>query len=155
MAQMGMLAWLPYLTADLGAIGGGWASGRLVARGWNPIRARLAVMLPFACLMPLSLLIDRSDSWLAITIICVVTFSHMAWKTNQNTLTNDVYPKAVIGTASGMLAFGTGLGGTLFTWLTGFLVESFGYGAVFLLMSVLHPISYVVTQRLVRRPLAP
>jgi len=155
MTQMGMLAWLPYLTADLGAIGGGWASGRLVARGWNPIRARLAVMLPFACLMPLSLLIDRSDSWLAITIICVVTFSHMAWKTNQNTLTNDVFPKAVVGTASGMLAFGTGLGGTLFTWLTGLLVESFGYGSVFLLMSVLHPISYVVTQRLVRRPLAP
>jgi sugar phosphate permease len=79
----------------------------------------------------------------------------MAWKTNQNTLTNDVYPKALIGTASGMLAFGTGLGGTLFTWLTGFTVEWFGYGAVFMLMSVLHPISYVVTQRLVRRPLTP
>ncbi|MFO0190070.1 MAG: MFS transporter [Planctomycetia bacterium] len=155
MAQMGMLAWLPYLTADLGAVGGGWASGRLVARGWNPIRARLAVMLPAALLMPLSLLIDRSDSWLAITIICAVTFAHMAWKTNQNTLTNDVYSKAVMGTAAGMLAFGTGLGGTLFTWLTGVLVESFGYGAVFLLMGLLHPLSYVVTQRLVRRPLAP
>lgn len=34
----------PYLAADLGAIGGGWASGRLVARGWDPIRARLAVI---------------------------------------------------------------------------------------------------------------
>jgi len=103
--------------------------------------------------MPLSLLIDRADSWLAIALICVVTFSHMAWKTNQNTLTNDVYPKALVGTASGMLAFGTGLGGTLFTWLTGWIVESFGYGAVFLLMSVLHPISYAVTRWLVRRPL--
>jgi ACS family hexuronate transporter-like MFS transporter len=153
MAQMGMLAWMPYLAADIGAIGGGWASGRLVARGWDPIRARLAMMLPFACLMPLSLLIDRSDSWAAIALICVITFSHMAWKTNQNTLTNDVFPKALVGTASGMLAFGTGLGGTLFTWLTGFLVESFGYGSVFLLMSVLHPISYIVTQWLVRRPL--
>ena len=155
MMEMGLIAWMPYLAADLGAIGGGWASGRLVARGWDPIRARLAVMLPFAFAMPLSFIIDRSDSWLAIVIICVVTFSHMAWKTNQNTLTNDVFPKTVVGTASGMLALGTGLGGTLFTWLTGFLVESFGYGSVFLLMGVLHPISYVVTQRLVRRPLAP
>ena len=155
MAEMGMIAWMPYLAADVGAIGGGWLSGRLVARGWDPIRARLAVMLPFACLMPLSLFIDRTESWVTIALICVVTFSHMAWKTNQNTLTNDVYPKALIGTASGMLAFGTGLGGTLFTWLTGFTVEWFGYGAVFMLMSVLHPISYVVTQRLVRRPLTP
>jgi len=155
MAQMGMLAWLPYLAADVGAIGGGWASGRLVVRGWDPIRARVAVMLPVACVMPLSLLIDRSDSGLAITIICLITFSHMAWKTNQNALTNDVFPKAVVGTASGMLAFGTGLGGTLFTWLTGFLVESFGYGSVFLFMSVLHPISYIVTQWIVRRPVTP
>ncbi|MCE9630560.1 MAG: MFS transporter [Planctomycetia bacterium] len=154
MAEMGMLAWMPYLTADLGALAGGWASGRLVARGQKPIRARLAVMLPCACVMPLSLAIDHAESrLLTLALICVVTFCHMAWKTCQNTLTNDVYPKAMIGTASGMLAFGTGLGGTLFTWLTGQVVEWTGYGAIFVVMAVLHPLSFWVTQRLVREPL--
>ncbi|NDH95091.1 MAG: MFS transporter, partial [Planctomycetia bacterium] len=43
MAQMGMLAWLPYLAADVGAIVGGWTSGRLVARGRRPIAARLTI----------------------------------------------------------------------------------------------------------------
>ena len=154
MAEMGMLAWMPYLAADLGALAGGWLSGRLVAAGRQPIAARLAVMLPFALVMPLSLAIDQvSSRGLTILLICCVTFSHMAWKTNQNTLTNDVFPRPMIGTVSGLLAFGTGLGGTLFTWLTGYVVEWFGYAAIFMLMAVLHPLSYVVTRWLVRRPL--
>ena len=154
MAEMGMLAWLPYLAADLGALAGGWMSGRLVAAGRDPIRARLAVMLPFAMVMPLSLAVNQVTSrWALIALVCAVTFSHMAWKTNQNTLTNDVFPKSMVGTVSGLLAFGTGLGGTLFTWMTGYVVEWFGYGAIFVVMAVLHPISYVITQRLVRRPL--
>jgi ACS family hexuronate transporter-like MFS transporter len=154
MTEMGMLAWLPYLAADLGAIFGGWASGRLIARGSVAIPARLAVMLPCGLVMPVSLAINQvSSRWLMLGLICAVTFAHMAWKTNQNTLTNDVFPKPVIGLVSGLLAFGTGLGGTLFTWLTGYVVAWFGYDAIFAVMAVLHPLSYLVTRRLVRQPL--
>ena len=154
MAQMGMLAWLPYLAADVGAIVGGWTSGRLVANGKPPIAARLAVMLPSAVVMPLSLAINNvTEQWQVIGLICTVTFAHMAWKTNQTTLTNDIYPKATIGTVSGILALGTGLGGTLFTWMTGYCIEWFGYGWIFLLMGLLHPVSFLVTAGLVRRPL--
>ncbi|MFM1996131.1 MAG: hypothetical protein RLZZ111_518, partial [Planctomycetota bacterium] len=75
MAEMGMLAWLPYLTADLGALCGGWLSGRLITAGRNAIPARMAVMLPFALIMPLSLFVNRVESrWLTLAIICVVTF---------------------------------------------------------------------------------
>ena len=155
MAEMGMLAWMPYLAADAGALTGGWISGRLVARGMDPLRARMAVMLPFAMVMPLSLAVNHAPTrTLTLALICAVTFSHMAWKTNQATLTNDVYPKPLIGTVSGILAFGNGLGGTLFTWMTGHVVQWFGYEAIFILMSVLHPLSYFIVRRLVRRPLA-
>ncbi|MEX0688451.1 MAG: hypothetical protein WD072_07280 [Pirellulales bacterium] len=85
-------------------------------------------------------------AWLVLGLICLVTFAHMAWKTNQTTLTNDVYPTATIGTVSGILAFGTGLGGTLFTWLMGYCVEWFGYGMTFVVMGLLHPLSYLVTR---------
>ena len=153
-AEMGMLAWLPYLSADIGALAGGWISGRLVASGRNAIGARMSVMLPFALLMPLSLAVHRAPSRpLTIGLICLITFSHMAWKTNQSTLTNDVFPKQLIGKVSGLLAFGTGLGGTLFTWLTGRMIEAFGYESIFLLMSVLHPLAFVVMRWLVRNPL--
>lgn len=155
MAEMGMLAWMPYLAADAGALTGGWLSGRLVARGMDPLRARMACMLPFAMAMPLSLAVNHAPSrTLTLTLICLVTFSHMAWKTNQATLTNDVFPKPLIGAVSGILAFGNGLGGTLFTWMTGYVVQWFGYEAIFALMSVLHPLSYFIVRRLVRQPLA-
>jgi ACS family hexuronate transporter-like MFS transporter len=154
MAEMGMLAWMPYLAADLGALFGGWCSGKLVSGGRPPLSARLRVMLPCAVLMPLSLAVNHAPSrTLTLSLICVVTFAHMAWKTNQATLTNDVFPRHLVGSVSGILAFGTGLGGTLFTWLTGRLIQNFGYESVFLLMSVLHPLSYLITRHLVRAPI--
>jgi MFS transporter, ACS family, hexuronate transporter len=152
-SEMGMLAWMPYLAADLGAIAGGWLSGQLVASGRAAVSARLTIMLPFAMLMPVSFLIHHASSrWLTIGLICVVTFSHMAWKTNQNTLTNDVFPKQRVGSISGILAFGTGLGGTLFTWLTGRIVQHAGYELVFIFMGVLHPLSYLICRSLLSRP---
>jgi len=155
MVEMGMLAWIPYLSADLGALFGGWLSGRLVARGRPVLSSRFAVMLPCALLMPVSLAIHHAPSRaVTIALICVVTFAHMAWKTNQNTLTNDLFPKHLIGATSGLLAFGTGLGGTLFIWMTGHVVQGYGYGAIFIIMGLLHPISYLITRRFVRQPIA-
>jgi ACS family hexuronate transporter-like MFS transporter len=156
MAEMGMLAWLPYLSADLGALAGGWLSGRLVASGHPPLEARMRVMLPLALLMPLSMAVNHASSRpVIIGLICVVTFAHMAWKTNQNTLTNDIFPRSMIGSVSGLLAFGTGLGGTLFTKLTGHVVQGFGYELIFIVMGMLHPISYLLMRRFVRQPLQP
>jgi len=155
MLEMGMLAWIPYLAADLGALFGGWLSGRFIAKGRPVLSARLSVMLPCAALMPVSLAIHQTQSRaVTVGLICVVTFVHMAWKTNQNTLTNDLFPRHLIGATSGLLAFGTGLGGTLFVWMTGHVVQGFGYGAIFVIMGLLHPASYLITRRFVRQPVA-
>lgn len=153
MVEMGMIAWLPYLTADLGAFGGGFASGWLVKRGWQPLRARKALLLPCAVLMPLSLLVPGSSSTMAIVIISVVTFAHMAWKTNLMTITNDIYPVGVIGSISGIIAFGSGIGGTLFTNMTGQMVQHYSYTAIFIIMGFLHPIAYLLIRWLVKTPL--
>jgi ACS family hexuronate transporter-like MFS transporter len=153
MAQIGLLAWLPYLTADAGSIAGGLLSGWLVRRGWTALRARRAGMWPFALMMPLSIFIPHaSSSTLALAIISLVTFAHMAWKTNQMTVTNDIYPVQVVGSVSGLTAFGNGLGGAAFTWLTGQVVQHFSYDAIFFIMAFLHPAAYIVFRLLVKRP---
>ncbi len=153
MVQMGMLAWLPYLTADLGSFGGGLLSGWLVRRGWEPLRARKVVLLPFAMVMPLSYFIPDAPAAGAMAIISLVTFAHMGWKTNLMTITNDIYPARVVGSVSGVIAFGSGLGGTLFTSLTGQMVQHYSYTVVFVIMCFLHPISWVIVRLLVREPL--
>lgn len=152
MVEMGLLAWLPYLTADLGSVAGGLASGALVRRGVPAVKSRLAIMTPAALLMPVSVLIAYSQSTaVAMAIICLVTFSHMAWMTNLTTVTNDLYPKQVVGSVSGIAAFGNGLGGALFTALTGYVVQYFSYDAIFIVMGFLHPAALLLFRVLVGR----
>jgi ACS family hexuronate transporter-like MFS transporter len=150
MIQMGMLAWLPYLTADLGAFGGGIASGWLIKNGHDPVRARRRALLPCALIMPISFLVPGSSSTMALVLISIVTFAHMAWKTNLMTLTNDIYPVGVVGSVSGIIAFGSGIGSTLFTNLTGQVVQHHSYTAIFVIMGVMHPLSYLFVRFLVR-----
>jgi ACS family hexuronate transporter-like MFS transporter len=155
MAEMGMLAWLPYLTADAGSIFGGLLSGYLVKRDWPVLKARGAGMLPFALMMPLSVFIAFTPSTaVTLLIICLVTFAHMAWKTNLMTLTNDIYPTRVVGSVSGLTAFGNGLGGAIFTWLTGHIVQHFSYNVIFVIMGFLHPAANVIFLLLVRGPIS-
>ena len=141
---------MPYLAADIGAIAGGLFTGWLVKRGVPPVRARSIGMLPFAALMPLSVLIPGTGSNGALALICVVAFAHMAWKTNLQTVTNDVFPVSIVGTVAGIIAFGSGLGGSLFTWLTGWTVQNVSYDAIFIVMGFLHPISYFIFRSLMR-----
>ncbi len=151
MQQMGLLVWLPYAFADLGSVVGGWLSGHLIKRGWNVLKARTACMLPFAMVMPLSVLIPwTSSSVIAMTVISIVAFSHMGWMTNLTTVTNDIYPRPVVGSVAGMAAFGNGLGGAVFTWATGQIVQHFNYDAIFVIMGFLHPISFLLYRYLVR-----
>ena len=148
---IGLTTWVPFLTADLGAIAGGWLSGRLIRRGMAPVQARKWVMLPAAAVMPLSLIVPTSDSSvIAVAAICVVTFAHMAWKTNLMTMTNDVYPTAVVGSAAGIVGLGSSLGGVIFTGITGVVVERYSYAAIFFVMAFLHPIALVVLHALAR-----
>ncbi len=156
MIQVGLLAWLPYLSADIGAIFGGLLSGWLVKRRWPVLRARSAGMLPFALLMPVSIWVAFTpSSTVALLLICLVTFSHMAWKTNLMTLTNDLYPRSVVGSVAGIAAFGNGLGGALFTGLTGFVVERFSYDLIFIIMGFMHPVAFLLFRLFVKGSVDP
>jgi MFS transporter, ACS family, hexuronate transporter len=107
-------------------------------------------LLPCALIMPISFLVPGSSSTMALVLISIVTFAHMAWKTNLMTLTNDIYPVGVVGSVSGIIAFGSGIGSTLFTNLTGQVVQHHSYTAIFIIMGVMHPLSYLFVRFLVR-----
>ena len=154
MVEIGLVAWMPYLTADIGSLLGGWASGRLVQKGMEPLKARKLTMLPCALMMPLGLLVAYSESSIvAVGTICLITFAHMAWKTNLMTMTNDIYPTAIVGSIAGIVGLGSGLGGTIFTRITGYVVEGYSYEAVFVIMAFLHPIALLVLHSMIKGPL--
>lgn len=152
MVEIGLVAWMPYLTADLGSILGGWASGLLIKRGTGVINARKWIMLPCASAMPLGLFVAFSDSSVvAVAMICVVTMAHMAWKTNLMTMTNDIYPTSIIGSVAGIVGLGSSLGGVIFTRITGYVVESYSYATIFIVMAFLHPIAFAIVHAVIKR----
>jgi ACS family hexuronate transporter-like MFS transporter len=151
LAEIGLISWMPYLAADLGSLGGGWLSGRLVAAGMPILNARRWTMAPFALLMPAGILVAYLPPAPALAVICLVTFSHMAWKTNLMTMTNDIFPTGIVGSAAGVVGLGSGLAGAISTPVVGRIVDAFGYEGVFWVMGFLHPVAMLLVIGLVRR----
>ena len=111
-------------------------------------------MVPAVAIMPLGVFVAWTPSAvLAVILICVVMFGHMAWKTNLVTMTNDIYPTRVVGALSGIVGLGSGFGGMLFTFAAGRIIDGMSYGVVFVIMGFLHPIALLIVLWLVRGPI--
>jgi ACS family hexuronate transporter-like MFS transporter len=153
MKQMGYVVWIPYLASDIGSIIGGWASGKLIQRGWDVLKARRFLMLISALLMPLGVFAGFVVSpWVAVGIISVVLMAHMSWKTNLATLSVDLYPRPVIGRVAGIVATGSGIGGALFISIAGSVIARWSYRPLFFVMGFLHLIGFAIVLWLVREP---
>jgi len=150
MAEIGLIAWMPYLTADVGAIAGGYVSGRLIDPKRTVLQARYIPMAVSAFLMPVSIAIAFTrSSAMAVALICMVTFCHMVWKTNLMTITNDIYPIQSVGSVAGIVSVGSGVGGVVFMNITGKIVEAFSYNTMFVIMGFLHPAAFLTCRWLV------
>ena len=126
LVQIGMFAWVPYVAADAGALGGGWLSGYLIANGWSVHRARQAVMVPAAVLMSAGILAALADSAaVALVLIAIVLFGFQSWIGNVQTMPSDIFPAEVVASVAGLGGLGAGAGAILFTLATGFIVDRF------------------------------
>ncbi len=150
--QVGRIAWIVYLAADLGCILGGYFSGLLIKRGFTPVRSRLWVMGIAAVLLPLSPLINSAPTPLmAVCIAGIAAFAHLTWQISLSTLVVDLYPKPVVGTVFGLVAAGSGFGGMVSTNLVGRAVTYWSYAPVFVVMGFLHPVAYLMITCLRKR----
>ncbi len=149
LVEVGRIAWMVYLAADLGCILGGYFSGLLIRRGIVPVRGRILVMMMAAALLPLSPFISAAPSAvMAVSIAAVAAFAHMAWLISLSTIIVDIYPKPLVGTVFGLVAAGSGFGGMLSSNLIGRTVTSFSYAPVFLIMGFLHPLVFLLIRTL-------
>lgn len=143
--EVGRIAWIVYLAADLGSLLGGWASGALIKRGMNTINARKRVMIAAACLLPLSPLVALAPSvYVALLVASIAAFAHLAWQVTLGVLIVDLYPQKLMATVFGVVAAGSGLGGLISTGIVGRLVTDYSYTPVFVLMGLLHPLALLL-----------
>lgn len=145
LAAVAATAWIVYLAADIGSVGGGWFSGRLIRRGMAPAKSRLTALAIAATLAPAGMLLSTGPAIpLTLAIAALVAFAHLIFQINLGTLVVDLYPTRVVATVFGFIAAGSGLGGMLSTPLVGELAQSGNYPMIFLLMGLLHPTAVLV-----------
>ncbi|WHU02123.1 MFS transporter [Sphingomonas sp. NIBR02145] len=138
-------AWIVYLAADIGSIGGGIFSGQLIKRGMTPPNSRLVGLGVAAVLAPVGMLISTNPGIeVTFALAALVAFAHLVFQINISTLVVDLYPTRVVATVFGIVAAGSGLGGIFSTQLVGRLAQSGNYGQIFLLMGCLHPLAMLI-----------
>jgi len=123
-----------YLIADVGSISGGWLSSGLLKRGWTTNRARKTAMLLMALLIVPTALAPRAGSmWTAVLIVALAAAAHQGWSANVYTLASDMFPPSAVASVSGIGGFAGAMGGVLFQWLTGRILDATGgnYASIF------------------------
>jgi MFS transporter, ACS family, hexuronate transporter len=107
------------------SIWGGSLSGTLLKRGWSITRARKTSMFIFAlCVLPI-LWVTRVGDWPAVLLIGLAGAAHQAWSANLFTTTSDLFAKKDVGTIVGLGGMAGAMGGMLFPWFSGRLLDQF------------------------------
>ncbi|HEV8509767.1 MAG TPA: hypothetical protein VGQ48_04885, partial [Gemmatimonadales bacterium] len=134
LAQVALPLITVYVIADVGSIGGGWLSSGLIKRGWTVNRARKTAMLLMAlAIVPTALAPRAGSMWGAVLIVSVAAAAHQGWSANVYTLASDMFPPGAVASVSGIGGFAGAMGGVLFQWLTGRILDATGgnYASIF------------------------
>lgn len=102
--QIGYFAWVPFVGAAIGSLGGGWASGYLIKKGWTVNKARKTVILigNLICLPALVLTAYASTPLTAVLLIAVILFGFQVSINNIQTLPSDFLTGKSVGSLAGL-----------------------------------------------------
>ncbi len=153
LALIGLLAWIPFLFADIGSLVGGGTSSLLLRKGWPVDRARKAVMFTNALLVPIGVLTivsTRSDA-LALASISLIAFAFQGWIVNVQTLPSDCFPRQDVGSVAGIGGTAAGIASMGFTLLVGWIVDHFSYAPVYIIIGIMGPLGALLFATLMGR----
>lgn len=135
-----------YLLSDVGSVGGGWLSSRMMHRGASLNRARKTTMLICAlCAVPVAFAAYASNVWLAVAIIGLATAAHQGFSANLYAFPGDVFPRSAVGSVVGIGGMLGGIGGMIMAKYAGFVLDSIGtYTPIFVVAASAYLIALLV-----------
>lgn len=147
---------LIYCLADVGSIGGGWISSRLIARGWSVNAGRKTAMLVCAvCVVPVVFVTQVSSMWAAVWLVGLAAAAHQGWSANLFTTASDMFPKQAVGSMVGLGGMAGALGAMGILKLTGAILTATGsYTTLFIIAGSAYLVALTLMHLLVPR-LAP
>ena len=138
LAQIGKIGWIPFATAGLGNLAGGFLTLLMVRRGVSDQTARRISVLVFsACMVAAFPAAMVGSAAFSIALISTATFGYSGALANVLALPRDVYPKNAVASIWGLASMGSGFGGMVFSLATGWLVDHYSFKPVFALFGTL------------------
>lgn len=140
--QIGIFAWVPYVGAMIGSLGGGWLSGRLIGAGWSVDKARKVVITLGGAIMAPALLgaVLATDPVWAVVTIAFVLFGFQIAIGNIQTLPGDIFSGKSVGSVAGLGGMAAVAGTLITTWLVPSMTRE-SYAPIFILVAALVPAS--------------
>ncbi|HOK78611.1 MAG TPA: MFS transporter, partial [Verrucomicrobiota bacterium] len=143
--QIGDLVWIPFLALGISNAAGGWLSDRLIKRGLSALQARRAIMAAAALVTVASSFAGQVKTVpMALAMMSLLMFAHGFWITNYVTLIGDCFPKSAVATVMGFAGTVGAIGGILANTGTGWIVDKFSYGPLWLASGIMYPLAFVV-----------
>jgi MFS transporter, ACS family, hexuronate transporter len=154
-SDIGKYAWIPFLTQGIGILIGGFMSDWFLRRGMKIISARFTVMfIGMLCMCTGLLAAFQFNIFIVFFAISTATFGFGLWAPNMMTLCGEAFPRSVVGSVTGLSGMGAGFGGMVFTLLTGWTLDNFGYSPVLIAAGIIPILAVLVLYILFDRKLA-
>ena len=136
--QIGETAWIPFFTAALGNLAGGAIFSGLSRAGVGQATARRIAILIFSVLMTPAVFVGgMSSTEQCIALIATATFGYCGALANLLAVPGDVFPKGAVASIWGFASMGSGIGGMIFSLITGWLVDRYSFGPVFIVFGAI------------------
>jgi len=155
--SLGMMAkwlWIPYVFQGVGQLAGGYFSGYLIQRDFDPLLARKIGLSISIMLSPIALLSLRVSHISEILVILSVAMFGMGWwGANYNSALMDAIPQSSVSSVSGLAGTAGAISSVLVTWFTGYVVDRGSYAAAFWVNCMLMVLSVGSAWLLLRKPI--
>ncbi|HEX8308284.1 MAG TPA: MFS transporter [Allosphingosinicella sp.] len=142
-----------YIISDVGSVGGGWLSSKLIHRGWSVNKARKTAMLVCAlCVPPVMLAPGVESVWGAVLLIGLATAAHQGFSANLYTIPSDLFPRKAVGAIIGIGGTIGAVGGMFMAKFTGWVLDATGsYMPMFVIAGSSYLVALLVIHLLVPR----
>lgn len=140
--ELGWPLAIAFAGSGLGALFAGWASTRLLEKGYTPNRVRKGVMLVSALMVaPLPLVLALDSFWPVAMMVGVVMAGHQGFSLSIFSTITDVVPGAKVGQVTAFGAFMGNMGGVAISLVTGRVLDA---GLGFVPLFVFAAASYLI-----------
>jgi ACS family hexuronate transporter-like MFS transporter len=137
-----------YNASSVGSVGGGWLSSGLINRGWTINAARKTAMLVCAlAVLPVFYVpyANKGNMWEVVAVFSIAMAAHQGFSANLFTMTSDMFPRAAVGSVTGIGGAMGALGIVLMQQLAGHVREwTGGFTPLFIISASIYLVALLV-----------